>query len=238
MQTQSSKFSDLKRSTESYLKQTSSNLVGATRSEGRLIGPVVDFLICPKSRSLVGLIFQQKTLGRRLYVTFDLVESIGRDIVFLNEAVHSKACRTPANRVKLSDLQGHWVTSADGIRLGLLTDLGINEKTGVINRLWFGQRMSLPINDINEVSIGKDEIIVADQSFEKLDRKFKIEGHGLSARIHPRFGKYTVLSWINKILKKNLDRVKVHNNQKSKDTNKPPKKSGNKVVGIDKRNKS
>lgn len=132
------------------------------KEEGAQLGAVTGVHIDPSTRRLAAVSFRSHGAAMEQYVAAENILSIGYDIIF----VKSRVAARPFQRSEhpgwrsLRDLQGLWVTSLDGVHLGVLLDLELEPDTGMLADFRLLDGRILPIMKAEEVTIGNDEILV------------------------------------------------------------------------------
>lgn len=130
------------------------------RKEGAQLGHLSAIYVDPVQKRIAALTFRKRWLGGGEYfVPIDAVQTLGRDVVLIsseNEVTKIGDGKRPPGR-SLKDLQGTWVTTANGKHLGTLVDLDFNTDWN-ISDLSLADDRELPI-ELDALQIG-DEIIV------------------------------------------------------------------------------
>jgi uncharacterized protein YrrD len=148
---------------------------------GDRLGSVSDGLIELGGLNVAALVLRGGLLATERVLRFGGVQTLGGDTVLARAGAaietpdewHRSAIRT----VRASDLTGKPVVTAGGQRLGEISDLIVNDRTGSFDGIEVSarhlaglhkKRMPLPIT--RDTRIGADAVIVPDEAVEAFDR--------------------------------------------------------------------
>lgn len=138
---------------------------------GEKLGTISDALVEPGEVRLVGLVVGQGMLGKERVLPLEDVQTVGRDTVLARTHEHMIDPRDWRSRdveaTRTSNLRGRPVVSGAGERLGQVSDLLIDERTGefggleVETRSFGGLRHHRSVIPATPAPrIGKDAIVV------------------------------------------------------------------------------
>lgn len=145
-------------------------LLVISREEGANLGVVSRIYLDTQDRRILGLALSSR-FGRKStrFVPSKDIVAIGRDVVSVSaeSAVQkSESGQKPPGR-SLKDLQGMWVTTEGGTRLGHLVDIDFSTDDWSISELRLTENKTLRV-DPNAINIGQDEIIVPKDYSDRL----------------------------------------------------------------------
>jgi uncharacterized protein YrrD len=153
-----------------------SRIIGKTvvsAETGDRLGSVSDALLEDGGRRIVGLVLGSGLLAKEHVMPFDDVQALGGDAVLARTdagIVGPREWRKSGTRtMRSSELRGREVVTAGGQRLGTVSDLLVNEKTGAFDAVevaWGGvaglrSRHSL-VPASRDFRIGPHAVIVPD----------------------------------------------------------------------------
>jgi sporulation protein YlmC with PRC-barrel domain len=141
-----------------------------TTENGERLGRVNDVLLDTASARLVGLVVSRHWFTDEEVLPFARVQTFGPAAVLVDSAsslVGAEAWdRRKLGAIRCSRLNGKEVVTATGSRLGILTDLVIDERTGCVNEVEVGDNATgmlkqwsrIPCSQ--DVRIGRDAVVV------------------------------------------------------------------------------
>lgn len=154
-----------------------SEMIGKTVvsvDSGEKLGTISDGLLEPVEARLVGLVIGHGMLGREHVLPLEDVQTVGRDTVLAKSNEHLidprdwKAREVDATRT--STLRGRPVVSGAGERLGEVSDLLVDERTGAFGGLEVETRSLGGLRHHRSVipstptpRIGRDAIVIPEQ---------------------------------------------------------------------------
>ena len=157
------------------------NIIGKTvvsAETGDRLGSVSDALLEQGGDRVVGLVLGSGLLAKQHVMPFENVQTLGGDAVLARTEAGIVGPRqwrkSGAKTMRSSELQGRKVVTASGERLGIVSDLLVDEKTGAFGALevagghglaGFGRRHSL-VPASSDLRSGPDAVIVPDGALD------------------------------------------------------------------------
>jgi sporulation protein YlmC with PRC-barrel domain len=135
-------------------------LLVIAREEGANLGVVSGIYFDPEAAKISCLTLGRRKGKSRVVDATDVI-SFGRDVVMVSSEVGVKTVEEagePRGR-SLKDLQGLWVTTHGGERLGTLVDVDVGGEDWSISEIRLADDKRLPVV-AGEIVIGRDEILV------------------------------------------------------------------------------
>jgi uncharacterized protein YrrD len=162
--------------------QRTSEVVGkaiVSADRGERVGTVGDVLLDVKAGRVAGLVVEGGLLGRERVLPYEEVHILGRDAVLARTqdgvvdaaAWHARG----GHAIRSSALKNRRVLTRSGREIGAVTDLNIDERSGMIEGYEIGspsfaglvkRRATLPYS--SDVAVGDDAVIVSDEAGEAL----------------------------------------------------------------------
>lgn len=176
-----------------------------SREDGAVLGSVASVLIDAESRRVAALSYRPRRRRREVVVERKLIDLVGRDVVLVVKSPGGTpgAARPDRALRSLKELQGTWVTTDAGRRLGTLVDLEVDGKDWELSELRLADGRLIPVAKVEEVHIGRDEIIVPASYEQRVQKPAKKEDGGVLGRL---FGPESV-DEVKKTIARTLRRV-------------------------------
>lgn len=141
-------------------------------SDGGVVGRLKDFLISDKDKSIYGVTLDGNLFSNKRIILLEDVLRIGKDAMI----VCSKDVVRSSNRESHYRIKDKEVYTRDGINLGIVKDIRINElngeiecvevSDGIISDIING-RSVLPL--VGKVLFSDNSIVVENQAYEEID---------------------------------------------------------------------
>lgn len=160
-------------------------VIVVSRAEGAILGSVSQIFVNPRSRKISALSFKKRIGGKETIVEQKNVELIGRDVVLISkeEAAQPLSPQSIAGLRSIKELQGTWVTTVEGLHLGTLVDLDVDETEWTVTELRLADGKMLPIADVKQLTIGPDQVMVPADHADKVVRPTKDAQNGFLGRV-------------------------------------------------------
>jgi uncharacterized protein YrrD len=147
---------------------------------GDRLGSVSDVLVEQGTVKVVALVVRDGLLSKDRVLPFHDVQTLGGDSVLARTDSGVRGPRewhrSGVKAMRSSDLTGKPVVTAGGQRLGEISDLLINERTGSFDRLEVSARhlgglrkKHVTLAATHEIRIGPDAVVVPDRAVQELD---------------------------------------------------------------------
>ncbi|MBP5426645.1 MAG: PRC-barrel domain-containing protein [Clostridiales bacterium] len=147
-----------------------------SEKEGEIVGRVQDFLISDKDKSIFGFILEGNLFSGEKIILLENVLKMGKDAIVVDNKDVVSNLKVDIN-YKMKDKE---VYTKDGINLGMIKDIRVNEENGeiecveisdgIISDIINGRRV-LPL--IGKVLFSDNNIIVEKQAYEEIESSSK-----------------------------------------------------------------